>query len=56
MKRLSLMLIAMTIVASANAQFYNVGTSSTSTDYLGNQTTVHRDQYGLKIVELLFSI
>ena len=45
MKRLTLMLLVSAFVITAKAQ-YNVGTSSTTTDYFGNQTTTHRDQYG----------
>ena len=45
MKRLTLMLLVSVFAIAAKAQ-YNVGTSSTTTDYFGNQTTTHRDQYG----------
>ena len=38
-------LMAVVFAITANAQ-YNVGTSSTTTDYFGNQTTTHRNQYG----------
>ena len=38
-------LMAVVFAIAANAQ-YNVGTSSTTTDYFGNQTTTHRNQYG----------
>ena len=37
--------MAVTIAIAANAQ-YNVGTSSTTTDYFGNQTTTYRNRYG----------
>lgn len=45
MKKLMMTLMAVMIAITANAQ-YNVGTSSTTTDYFGNQTTTHRDRYG----------
>jgi hypothetical protein len=45
MKKLMMTLMAAMIAIVANAQ-YNVGTSSTTTDYFGNQTTTHRNQYG----------
>lgn len=40
-----MMLMAITFAISASAQ-YNVGTSTTTTDIFGNQTTTHRNQYG----------
>ena len=46
MKKVFMMLMAIVFAATANAQYYNVGTSTTSTDYFGNQTTTHRNQYG----------
>ena len=46
MKKVFMMLVAIVFAATANAQYYNVGTSTTSTDYFGNQTTTHRNQYG----------
>ena len=46
MKKVFMMLMAIAFAATANAQYYNVGTSTTSTDYFGNQTTTHRNQYG----------
>ena len=45
MKKLMMTLMAVVFAIAANAQ-YNVGTSSTTTDYFGNQTTTHRNQYG----------
>ncbi len=45
MKKLMMTLMAVLFAIAANAQ-YNVGTSSTTTDYFGNQTTTHRNQYG----------
>ena len=45
MKKLIMTLMAVVFAIAANAQ-YNVGTSSTTTDYFGNQTTTHRNQYG----------
>ena len=45
MKKLMMTLMAVVFTIAANAQ-YNVGTSSTTTDYFGNQTTTHRNQYG----------
>ena len=39
MKKVFMMLVAIVFAATANAQYYNVGTSTTSTDYFGNQTT-----------------
>ena len=45
MKKLMMTLMAVVFAITANAQ-YNVGTSSTTTDYFGNQTTTHRNQYG----------
>ena len=45
MKKLSMMLLAIAFAITVNAQYYNVGTSTTSTDYFGNQTTMHRNQY-----------
>ena len=45
MKRFTLMLLVSVFAIAAKAQ-YNVGTSSNTTDYFGNQTTTHRDQYG----------
>ena len=48
MKKLFLLVAAIVMTISANAQSYNVGTSTTSTDYMGNQTTTHRNQYGQK--------
>ena len=46
MKKLMTTLMAIVFAIAANAQYYNVGTSTTSTDYFGNQTTTHRNQYG----------
>ena len=46
MKKVFMMLMAIVFAATANAQYYNVGTSTTTTDYFGNQTTTHRNQYG----------
>jgi uncharacterized protein YxeA len=48
MKKLMMTLMAVVFAIAASAQSYNVGTSNTTTDYLGNQTTTHRDQYGNK--------
>ena len=45
MKKVMMTLMAVVFAIAANAQ-YNVGTSSTTTDYFGNQTTTHRNQYG----------
>lgn len=46
MKKLILSIgIAFSAIA-ANAQSFNVGTSSSTTDYMGNTTTTHRNQYG----------
>ena len=41
-----MVLMATIFAINVNAQYYNVGTSTTSTDYFGNQTTTHRNQYG----------
>ena len=38
---LSVVIFAIT----ANAQ-YNIGTSTTVTDFMGNKTTTHRNEYG----------
>ena len=46
MKKVLMTLMAFVLAITANAQSYNVGTSSTTTDYMGNQTTTHRDRYG----------
>ena len=46
MKKVLMILVAIVFAATANAQYYNVGTSTTTTDYFGNQTTTHRNQYG----------
>ena len=46
MKKLMMTLMAVTFAIAANAQGYNVGSSNTTTDYFGNQTTTHRDKYG----------
>ena len=46
MKRLSMAIMAMAFAFTASAQYYNVGTSKSSTDMFGNTTTTHRDQYG----------
>ena len=43
MKKLMMTLMAFVFAIAANAQMYNVGTSDTSTDYFGNQTTTHQD-------------
>ena len=45
MKKLIMTLMTAVFAITANAQ-YNVGTSSTTTDNFGNQTTTHRNQYG----------
>ena len=45
MKRFTLMLMAAAFAITASAQ-YDVGTSTTTTDYFGNQKTTHRNQYG----------
>ena len=45
MKRFSLMLMAISFATAVSAQ-YDVGTSTTTTDYFGNQKTTHRNQYG----------
>jgi len=45
MKKLIMTMMAVVFAITANAQ-YNVGTSSTTTDYFGNTTTTHRDRYG----------
>ena len=39
-------MMAFVLAITANAQMFNVGTSNTTTDYFGNQTTTHRDKYG----------
>ena len=39
-------LVALLIALTANAQSYNVGTSSRYTDSFGNSTSTHRNQYG----------
>ena len=39
-------MMAFVLAITVNAQMYNVGTSNTTTDYFGNQTTTHRDRYG----------
>ena len=39
-------LMAVVFAIAANAQSYNVGTSNTTTDYMGNTTTNYKDQYG----------
>ena len=46
MKRVTMMLVTLFMVITVNAQYYNVGTSTTTTDYLGNRVTTHRNQYG----------
>ena len=46
MRKLMMTLMAVTFAIAANAQGYNVGSSNTTTDYFGNQTTTHRDKYG----------
>ena len=45
-KQLMMTLMTAMIAIAANAQSYNVGSSKTTTDYFGNQTTTHRDRYG----------
>ena len=45
MKRLTLMLLVSVFAIAAKAQ-YNVGTSSTTTDYFGNTTTTYQDRNG----------
>ena len=50
MKKLMMTLMAVVFAIAANAQYYNVGTSTTSTDFFGNQTTTHRNQYGQTFV------
>lgn len=46
MKKLMMTLMAVVIAITASAQSYNVGSSNTTTDYMGNQTTTHRDRFG----------
>ena len=46
MKRITMMLMAITFAITANAQSYDVGTSSRYTDSFGNSTSTHRNQYG----------
>ena len=47
MKKLFLFLIIFCPTIVVQAQFYNVGSStSTETDYFGNTVTVHKDKYG----------
>ena len=46
MKKLFVIIFALMSVCEMSAQYYNVGTSSTSTDYFGNTSTTHKDSYG----------
>lgn len=47
MKKILIAFFLFSCVSAANAQ-YNVGTSTTETDYLGRPVTTHRDAYGNK--------
>ena len=47
MKKLMMTLMAGMIAIAANAQYYNVGSSRTTTDYFGNRTTTHSNRYGM---------
>ena len=46
MKKISMMMMAITFAIAANAQSFNVGTPTTSTDYFGNTNTTYSDSYG----------
>ena len=43
---MTMMLMALITAIAVNAQYYNVGTSTSTTDIFGNETTTHRNQYG----------
>lgn len=46
MKRMFTWMAASIMAITVQAQTYDVGTSTTSTDYFGNQKTTHKDRYG----------
>ena len=46
MKKLMMTLMAVTFAIAANAQGYNVGSSSRYTDSFGNSTSTHRNANG----------
>lgn len=47
MKKIVFLLFILCSTLTVNAQFYSVGSSTTSeTDYFGNTVTVHKDRYG----------
>ena len=47
MKKVVFLLFILCSTLTVNAQFYSVGSSTTSeTDYFGNTVTVHKDRYG----------
>ena len=47
MRKLMMTLMAVTFAIAANAQGYNVGTSSRYNDGYGNSISTHRNQYGM---------
>lgn len=52
MKKIVFLLFILCSTLTVNAQFYSVGSSTTSeTDYFGNSTTKHKDVYGRIIGE-----
>ena len=46
MRKVITSLVLALFVTIANAQYYGVGSSTSSTDSWGNTTTVHKDAYG----------
>ncbi len=46
MKKLFMAMMAAALAITANAQSYNVGSSSRYTDSFGNSISTHRNQYG----------
>lgn len=46
MNRIFLSALMLALSSIVSAQSYQVGTSTTTTDYFGNKKTTHRDQYG----------
>lgn len=46
MKKVITSFVFALLATVANAQYYGVGSSSSSTDPWGNTTTVHKDAYG----------